>query len=235
MGEEGTAGQVGGLESSSEVRKRLANESRSWRCGGCGDNDADDGSKRGVTNEERMKWWWNVCRDKGVDVEKEVEDIESLPDGMKVEARAVKGSEDASREQSSEKKDTSTPTNTRGVSNNQVQPSISNHTAAQTETSSQDVATLVRQREPEIAQQPNNPVLQGNSAQTQQSLPQERREQPLMQVPQRVAPTESMVTIDRAIAGVFLALILMILKKVLYPSSAGLLGGGYDDLRLVRE
>lgn len=84
MAEPGTAGQVGGLEAPDYVRKRLAGESRAWRCGGCAE---------GKTNEEIMREWWEVCRQKGVKVDEEGNGegvgLEVLPEGMAVEAREV--------------------------------------------------------------------------------------------------------------------------------------------------
>ncbi len=73
MGEEGTAGQVGGMEASKEVRQKMAKSSRQWRCDGC--------SSR--SNEENMREWWEVCREKGVKVEEEA-GLEELPEGLRL-------------------------------------------------------------------------------------------------------------------------------------------------------
>ncbi|KAK5224419.1 hypothetical protein LTR72_004200 [Exophiala xenobiotica] len=79
MAEKGSAGQVGGLEASADVRKRLARESRGWKCEACGG---------GKTNEGVMKEWWEVCRQAGVNVqEEEGVELETLPEGLSLEAR----------------------------------------------------------------------------------------------------------------------------------------------------
>ncbi|KIW40161.1 uncharacterized protein PV06_07386 [Exophiala oligosperma] len=78
MAEKGTAGQVGGLEASVDVRKRLARESRGWRCEACR-----------KSNEAIMREWWEVCRQSGVNVqEEEGVRLESLPEGMNLETRS---------------------------------------------------------------------------------------------------------------------------------------------------
>ncbi|KAJ9663665.1 hypothetical protein H2198_000677 [Neophaeococcomyces mojaviensis] len=248
MGEEGTAGQVGGLESSKEVRQRLAKESRGWRCNGCGDQDAEDreGNRRGMTNEERMKWWWIVCRKKGVDVEKEVEGMESLPEGFKYELREVQ------REDKGKEKEKRIPQDeqSRPRDEQNTQESV---VPASTTSNQRDAVELSRSQNPQPSTQqasishssdevtlPNQSQLVGTQADGRPiSSPQTRQQQllplPQLQLQRQIQPGDSVVTIDRAIAGVFLALVLMILKKVLYPSSAGLWGSGYDDLRMVRE
>ena len=50
---------------------------------------------------------------------------------------------------------------------------------------------------------------------------------------QRDREREHTITIDRAIAGVFLALCLMVLKKIFYPAGAG--HGAVDDFYLQPE
>lgn len=59
MGAE-SKGQVGGMEGSEEVRREFARESRGWVCRECGGS-----------NEEVMKRWWEVCRERGVEVDVE--------------------------------------------------------------------------------------------------------------------------------------------------------------------
>lgn len=97
MGEEGTAGQVGGLESTKEVRERLAKQSRSWSCPNCGGEEEGE-NKKGWTNEERLNWWWDLCREKGVNVEVECEGMEALPDDVKIETRETKQLEDRGKQ-----------------------------------------------------------------------------------------------------------------------------------------
>lgn len=73
MGEAGTAGQVGGMEASKEVRQRMASNSTQWRCEACD----------GRTNDEIMREWWKICGEKGIKVEEEA-GLEELPDGLKL-------------------------------------------------------------------------------------------------------------------------------------------------------
>ncbi|KAL8866657.1 MAG: hypothetical protein Q9198_008805 [Flavoplaca austrocitrina] len=89
-------------------------------------------------------------------------------------------------------------------------------------------SVLVTSSAPTISYRPHN---RGTSTDT--SPIHQHRFQHFQQTPRRQA--DSPVTIDRAIAGVFLALFIMILKKVFYPSSSGGVFGGYDDLRMMRE
>ena len=76
MAEKGSAGQVGGMEAKAEVRERLARESKSWRCQGCGCRP----------NSEIMREWWEICKERGVKVEEEMS-LEDLPEGLHLEAR----------------------------------------------------------------------------------------------------------------------------------------------------
>ena len=247
MGEEGTAGQVGGLESPKEVRERLAKQSTSWKCPGCG-GDEEGENRRGWTNEERMKWWWDVCRSKGVNVEAEIEGLEDLPEGMKVEAREVK------QEKGKQKDESPAPENRAQEAQAQpatqslhqieasstptVQQLLQNHASDSASLQPADI-TARETQEPGIAS--DVPQLQyaghndiATPARQSQQPPQQLRQ--IQQLPtQRSQQADSPVTIDRAITAVFIALFIMILKKVFYPSSAGPLFGGYDELRMVRE
>ena len=257
MGEEGTAGQVGGLESSRGVRERLARESKSWRCPGCGGEEEGE-NKRGWTNEERMKWWWGVCQGRGVNVEAEVEGLEDLPDGMEVEARDVKVDIETQKD------------NTVGRNEEQVEPNLgtqdsrsealalppiqSNNVPGEA-TRLSHPSTIpspaaspasqsppsTSQSPPEIVTTPNLPNIsyrphnRGTSTDTLPAPQQQQQQQFQHLQPTQQRPADYPITIDRAIAGVFLALCIMILKRMLYPSSSGGMFGGYDDLRMMRE
>lgn len=216
MGEEGTAGQVGGLESPREVRERLARESKGWKCMGCGEEDGEN--KRGLTNEERMKWWWGVCREKGVNVEAEVEGLEALPEDMKVEAREVKQDKGKEKAQEAEN-DPNTP-----VSN--ISPVVDQSTDASN-------TSIQQPSSPTTSQQPQHQPFQTHNRAASMPLPQLSAATQL-QLQQARRP-EYPLSIDRAITAVFLALCIMVLKKMLYPSTSGSLFGGHDDLRMLRE
>ena len=249
MGEEGTAGQVGGLESSSEVRRRLARESRGWRCSGCGEEGLEegDGNRLGMTNAERMQWWWSLCREKDVDVEKEVEGMESLPEGFNYVARIKKEDKGKENEEQAHQ-DENSNTREEQQARESIMPAMTpttQHSTADRSPSQASQASLITPAT--SVQPPSNAVVIPNQSQPLDaqannrpisSLPVQQRQLqqiPQLQIQRQTQPADTVVTIDRAIAGVFLALLLMILKKVLYPGSAGLWGGGYDDLRMVRE
>lgn len=245
MGEEGTAGQVGGLESPKHVRERLARESKSWRCPGCGGEEEGENMK-GWANEERMKWWWDVCRRRGVNVEAEVEGLEELPEGMKVEARDVevdKGKQKEGDEQNAKEEQKHNASEPGDQIVRQGEPAPQTETlnsaagrqggatlqqASAPSTSQHSSGLVVTNNMPTISYRPHN---RGTSTDTPPA--HQSQLQHLQQTHQRQAGSH--ITMDRAIAGVFLALCIMILKKVFYPSSAGGVFGGYDDLRMMRE
>jgi ubiquitin-conjugating enzyme E2 J1 len=255
MAEKGSAGQVGGLEASKEVRERLAKESRGWRCEACG-----------KANEVVMREWWDICREAGVDLKTE-EDIklEDLPEGMALEARDpnAKG----------KGKDTEEPApTTAAVSESQPQPSIPNTLQPPIQPPARFVATPTAEATQasaesylspsELAAINNNtlprpitnlhsaPLAAANASlsqsNTQQSLSPSHhhtssRTQTAGQPHDRQATrreTPPTITIDRAIAGVFVALCLMLLKKIFFPggkATGGWNGGSMDDFYLQRE
>lgn len=187
-----------------------------------------------------------------MDVEAEVAGLGDLPEGMKVEARDAKVDkgkqkaediQDVEEEQRVPQTESQDATSVVGVL-----PSIPNDTVMQQErteppqsptssspppsvapsTSQPSPSVLVTSSVPTISYRPHN---RGTSTDTPTT---HRHQFPNLQQIQR-RQVDSPITIDRAIAGIFLALCIMILKKVFYPSSSGGVFGGYDDLRMVRE
>lgn len=63
MGAE-SKGQVGGMEGSEAIRREFASESRGWVCRECG-----------RSNEEAMKEWWEICRERGVKIDVEGSEV----------------------------------------------------------------------------------------------------------------------------------------------------------------
>lgn len=309
MAEKGTAGQVGGLEASVEVRKRLARESRGWRCEACR-----------KSNEVIMREWWAVCRQSGVNVqEEEGVQLETLPEGMNLETRNPEDKSSTTTETStvasgqegqlvSESKDkgkvnadNSTGSNEGAMSNaqqpRQIPPSQSTETPSHPE-SKPSTSTSTSANSPSQTQNPSVGQSQSHSGNDSTSL-----QPPPSPTPPRMIPTPSAeaaqasaeavltpsdlssssssrvhrpsislvsgihapplaaanaalqnpnsaaplilqrdraresITIDRAIAGVFLALCLMVLKKIFYPAGTDGtgFGGGVDDFYLQRE
>jgi ubiquitin-conjugating enzyme E2 J1 len=276
MAEPGTAGQVGGLEAPEHVRKRLAGESRRWRCGGCNE---------GKTNEDIMKEWWERCREKGVKVDEEGEDVglEVLPEGMNVEARSMdkgKGKEEAPLDASSQipitgaSQPPTQQTPAPAISQPQSQPpspiqrqpqqqqlppppSIpasasppdarlayfsptptpeQTQRAAEARLTPSDYPSTASEHQQQQQRAQQRPMLNlhrpplaaasaalAENAQALQTVGDHRRE-----VIQHQQEPQTTVTIDRAIAGVFLMLVLMVLKKIFYPS--GMVPAGWDGV-----
>ena len=214
MAEAGTAGQVGGMETSKTVREQLARESRVWKCAQC----------VGRANEEIMREWWEVCKERGVKVEEEMS-LEALPEGLNLEARDV-GRKDAKQEDSAGDK------SMEGDESNQVgMPSM----AAVANTPQ----AILEQQTPEQSQPPPAP----STAAAAPTQPQSQHNSPSISAtgapPQTpaapAAPTvtqparrpdiaDDMGTIDKAIGMLVVALAIMVLKKIFYPS-----GGGMED------
>lgn len=229
MNEEGGEGQVGGVVATADIRKTLAKQSRTWRCSVCGDQDAEDGSGRGTTNEERMEWWWEVCRSRGVKIDQNSGEgvaVEKLPDGMKVEAREKKA-EGTQSEAVATIEDPSPSLQSTPL------PTTTNYSAAvEDPTISESLSEL----------QPTSRVPQSE----QQARPRTASSEPSVvprppalplhaQAIRARAQAERTITIDRAITAIFIALVIMILKKVFYPGANFSFGSGHDDLRMLRE
>lgn len=210
MGEEGTAGQVGGLEAPKEVRERMAKESKLWKCQSCEIEEPR-------TNEERMKWWWDICRENGVDVEAEISGMESLPADMKLETRETKGKQKETDVAGSHRADEHASQQGKPAQISQSSPDIQDSAGLRTHPSAAEV-----QRH-----------LQDGTAQANALVTVTQQIQATEA--QRQRQNDSPITIDRAIGVVFLALCLMILKKLFYPSTTSSLLGGYDELQMMRE
>ncbi|EXJ84192.1 ubiquitin-conjugating enzyme E2 J1 [Capronia epimyces CBS 606.96] len=271
MAEKGSAGQVGGLESSPEVRMKLAKDSRAWRCDACQ-----------KSNETIMREWWEICYKAGVRVQEEDLNLESLPDGMALEARDPKAQSIPEPSEGGAERHLNEKTAQPGTSQVQV-PSDSSSTtplmpprpssstdvlhvdgayqphspcstlrpaspaslpfvptpsAEAVQASAEAVLTPSdlalpppsddsRARHPMVSSIHAPPVAAANAAVL-------RTAQPLALQQNGERQREQTITIDRAIAGVFLALCLMVLKKIFYPAG-GAGHGGVDEFYLQRE
>lgn len=268
MAEKGAAGQVGGLESPAEVRKRLAKESRTWKCEACG-----------KSNETIMREWWEVCRSAGMNMKDEEDiDLESLPEGMTLEARdpnaqqTAPASADPKKEKetavaaptdrlaaqghsrssttsntsasSTSQRHTPTPPQTTTSSSSLRAPSQSSIHLVPTPSAEAAQASAEAVLTPgDLAQNPHasstthaRPLLSGihNAPLAAANAAMSQNPQPLTL--QRDRERDQTITIDRAIAGVFLALCLMVLKKIFFPAgSGGNMGSVVDDFYLQRE
>lgn len=265
MAEKGSAGQVGGLEAPAEIRNRLATESRSWKCEACG-----------KSNETVMREWWEICKSAGIDMKGEEDlGLESLPDGMTLEARDPNAQKATSSEKQPEAQSKETlpqgqrpilssttpapfislpvspprsqipfqstsqstsPTSLRPPSQAPIQlvPTPSAEAAqasAEANLTPEDLAqppnsSSATHARPLLSDLHNAPLAAANAAIAQNV-------QPL--ILQRDREREPTITIDRAIAGIFLALCLMVLKKIFFPARTGTFSGSTDDFYLQRE
>ena len=249
MAEQGSAGQVGGLEASAEVRKRLAKESRAWRCEAC---------KK--SNEMIMREWWDICREAGVNVQEEDLGLESLPEGMMLEARdpnaqrtpkketkEQKSSDGAATQQPPSQSSQSSPSSQPKAPSYSKSPSTTLHppqtpipfvptppaevvqAAAEAILTPSDLT-----RPPSSSSTPlRHPMMSGIHAPPLAAANAAVSQSGQLRLFQHNREREQTITIDRAIAGVFLALCLMVLKKIFYPAGAG--HGAVDEFYLQRE
>jgi hypothetical protein len=263
MAEKGSAGQVGGMEAKTEVRERLARESKGWRCDGCG----------GRTNSDIMREWWEICKERGVKVEEEMS-LEKLPEGMSLETREPRPKAEGDQFQTGPQPPTSrtllstspgdeavpatllNPPNQQlltpdpaALAGSSTQPSPltdcvqepskppdSNTTAAPgafpqssrtSSVSNPSGALLARNPTSDQSNRANRPRRNSttNSPTITASAPALLTQDI---TPNNTAEDPSTVTIDRAIGALFVALMVMILKKIFYPAGGN--GGGMEGL-----
>lgn len=252
MAEQGTAGQVGGLEASKEVRARLAKESRTWRCDSC---------KK--TNETIMREWWEICHEAGLNVQEEELGLEALPEGMNLEARAPKAQEQRTKEtplegrqEGAQRQQTPIPaiiSPAQHEATSQSQIRTEPHTPPRSQNHSRSVSTSTSSLVPGSIPLVPTPSAEATQARAEAVLtaselsPTGPSTRPLSSLHSQSTPLaaataattnrsaqslliqrnggrnreQHALTIDRAIAGVFLALCLMVLKKIFYPAGSG--------------
>ncbi|KAL4797908.1 ubiquitin-conjugating enzyme/RWD-like protein [Aspergillus venezuelensis] len=196
-------GQVGGLDVGDEVRREWAGKSRGWCCGeeGCG------GGTR--SNEVILREWRGFCVEKGVDVEREEED-ERVPEGLRMGGKKVstEKNEEGKAEGSGDDltKDETTSKETSTVDAGEKSASAS----------APDASTSVPPAAPAQAPvSPSSAVPMPAPASPSQALQQQPRPTPTRTTPPAPAPVASQDSpwLDRAIFGVLVALILMILRR----------------------
>jgi ubiquitin-conjugating enzyme E2 J1 len=196
MGEEGTAGQVGGLEASKEVRERMARSSKEWKCDGCG----------GKTNEEIMQEWWAICREKGIDVKEEA-GLEELPEGLKLAFKDEMGKDE--RKDAAEKtlpsrassQLTTVADSDKPVTDSGSLPVAVGRTTSQSDSAQSDSTQSERLPDgfPEFSTEAGSTTAQ-----------------PMAEIARPPLPAAATPILDKAISGLVLALLFMVLKKVLY-------------------
>ena len=222
MGEEGTAGQVGGMEASKEVRQNMAKSSRQWKCGGCG----------GRTNEEIMREWWDLCGEKGIKVEEEA-GLEELPDGLKLGFKDQLGNNqktEAGNEDSAAKSAGEVKTMADGempVPRSATVPGVIESTSPKRE--SDQPKTISRQMSgtsngrsveafstsaPSASKEPQTDSTKPTAASSSTTVAATAQSMPATTTAQE--PQAATPVLDKAISGLVLALLFMVLKKVLY-------------------
>lgn len=195
-------GQVGGLDASEEARREWARLSRSWSCSICSE---------GKCNEDILREWGQVCREKGVNVDgqegvgvgvgaggdKARGGSDEVPAGLKFSYRDEMNGSSATTATAT----TSTSTATDASPNTPAPtPSTSTSTASATTAPSRPSSITTS---PSNSRIPNNPQPSINIDATLQSS----------SVP------DSSTWLDWAIIGVLTALVAMILKKIIHARS----------------
>ena len=190
MGAE-SQGQVGGMEGSPSLRKEFARASTSWVCRECG-----------VGNLEGMRGWWAVCRDRGVEVDVETEGARvGTGEGEGEEKKQEDGSD--AREQSEVPAQAPAQTSGHQGENTPIAPSAPTLAAAVP-------ATLPA---PAPAPAPASSPRPAAAAPVSAPAPAPTRTIPAQPIPLDQESSEG-VWLDRAIVGVVIALVILILRRV---------------------
>ena len=188
-------GQVGGMEGSEELRREYARLSLGWSCRECG-----------VKNLEAMKELWEVCRERGVEVEGEVaavdgsSSVEGQRETAKAEANADADADALAPASSGDSIHVENEHQARGDDAIESTPAAepvpapsASASVPATQTQAQAQTLLPTVQAPATAVMPT---------QTSSS-----------QFPSTESPSEG-VWLDRAIIGVIVALVLLILRRV---------------------
>ncbi|KAJ9246667.1 hypothetical protein DTO207G8_8724 [Paecilomyces variotii] len=205
-------GQVGGLEAKEEARREWAEKSRGWTCDVC------FGGKK--TNEQILTQWREVCKRKGIVVDEYGGEREVVPEELRLEMKSEKEG--------------------RNDDDGQKQVDSVNAAAAATVSSAESFAPSSSSSNPNSS---SSPATQQNAEQPSSSStkhttpspsttattpsPQAIVPEPAVQEhlqPTRTVPTSTRQQVavqssdgpwlDRAIIGVVIALIFMILRKM---------------------
>lgn len=183
MGAE-SKGQVGGMEGSEEVRREFARESRGWVCRECGGS-----------NEEVMKRWWEVCRERGVEVD--VEGCEVVGEKMEEEERQLEKEQDGEQRVATVEESASSPAASVSTSANpSVPPVPSGLSSTPAVVPSAPSTQSIRPRPTPTTPAPAPVAMAARTAAATSSEPANNP------------------WLDRAIIGIVFALIILITKRV---------------------
>lgn len=185
-------GQVGGMEGSEELRREYARLSLGWSCRECG-----------VGNLEAMRELWGVCRERGVEVEGEVAAVDGGA-GVEGQREAVEAGPDALAPASSANDlPIGTEDQTPGVGAVESTPAAESVPA----TASVSVAQEQAQEQEQAQAQAPLSTIQAPAAAVMPARTSSS------QFASTETPSEG-VWLDRAIIGVIVALVLLILRRV---------------------
>ncbi|RAH67675.1 ubiquitin-conjugating enzyme E2 [Aspergillus aculeatinus CBS 121060] len=194
-------GQVGGLDVGEEVRRRYAVASRGWRCEG--------------TNLEVLEAWWGFCRERGVDVS-------GFGGGKRVEGEGEGEGDNADLEKTKTKEEEQEV----GKGDQELEPPtigslksdtvVSGGEDAQTLTTTSTTAAAAAASTPTsttqltaVQEQPDQTPQQRQILLQPQPQPQPQHQH---QQQQQISPDTPWL--DRAIVGVIVALVVMILRRI---------------------
>ncbi|KAL2837859.1 ubiquitin-conjugating enzyme/RWD-like protein [Aspergillus pseudoustus] len=186
-------GQVGGLDGVSDaIKKEWAVASRNWSCEACAD---------GKNNEEVLRKWRSYCVEQGVDVEKE-EEAEGVPEDLRI---GVKKPE-------SDAKGTTGPGSETSASTVDLTAAASTEVLVKTEKSASATPTPTSTSTPAQGPARSVPI---SARPPVARVQQQQRTSTTAAAPRRAAPPVSQDSpwLDRAIFGVLIALVLMILRR----------------------
>ncbi|EEP79981.1 conserved hypothetical protein [Uncinocarpus reesii 1704] len=197
-------GQVGGVEAKEEVRRDWARRSREWRCDVC------PGRK---TNEEILKEWWEVCKSKGVAVEDQEDRAvqgDKVPEGLKASYKDEKAKKTDTEAQSE-----------KGISSSQKSQPQSQETERGSNIASESVrAPVTPSAHASMGPAQSTPVSFPAAKRTQVQTSQTQPATTTASTASRATQTTADPWLDRAILGVIMALVLMVLKKIFYANSS---------------
>ncbi|KAL1965752.1 hypothetical protein VTN77DRAFT_5252 [Rasamsonia byssochlamydoides] len=192
-------GQLGGLDATDEVRRMWAEKSRSWRCDVC---------SGGKTNEEILREWREVCLQKGIAVDEEGREF--VPEELKMHYK--KQSQNTTTEEKGQDDaptSTSRPIETASTETKQSieQEPLQNRQDATAASSTTSSSSHHASSSTTLVSTSTRPTPTTTTTTTTTTIQHQPR-----------APTSSSSSdgpwLDRAIVGVLIALIFMILRKI---------------------
>ncbi|KAJ0419007.1 ubiquitin-conjugating enzyme/RWD-like protein [Aspergillus carlsbadensis] len=197
-------GQVGGLDGVSDaIKKEWAVASRGWCCEACGE---------GKSNEEVLREWRDFCVEQGVDVEKE-EEVEGVPEELRIGVKKAAANTEAEKAPNANAIAASSPgaeLSTSGPTEMAVKTEKSAPVPATSVTTTASTPLSIQTPVSARSNVPTPPA-------SQTRLQPQQRQPTTTTAPARrqtVPPaSQDSPWLDRAIFGVLVALVLMILRR----------------------